>query len=227
MKFVSIIVALAAIFLFPAASGLAQEQQPVTTVVEEPPGDNCPAGGVKVTVTPAPEPDPEPTPDPTETPTPDPTETATPEPTLTAVAAQAQEPEVYYVCNGQSGEPGPDGQDGPDGANGLDGTDGVDGADGMDGENASDGSTSPKSSVCASAGVKWMRVPARFKRHRKVTVIANAKRRHVRVSARHKVRVDLRRAACGYYPVLVRKRGIRPLLRIWHLTPSSARVERL
>lgn len=226
MKFVSIIVALAAIFLFPAASGVAQEQQPVITVVEEPSGDNCPTGGVKVTVTPAPEPDPEPTPDPTETPTPDPTETVTPEPTLTAVAAQAQEPNVYYVCNGQSGEPGPDGQAGSDGIDGLDGPDGVDGADGMDGESASGGSTNPKP-VCASAGVKRIRVPARFKRHRQVTVIANAKRRHVRVSARHKVRVDLRRAACGYYPVLVSKRGIRPMLRIWHLTPSRARVERL
>ena len=101
MKNVYIIAACWAAFLvFPGAAGLAQSGTlpPDITVEDEPPGDNCEFGGVKVTVTPAEE-EPEPTPEPTEEPTPDPTATPTPEPTETPAA----EPEIFYVCNGQQG----------------------------------------------------------------------------------------------------------------------------
>ena len=69
MKRILITVAASAAFFVPAAV-LAQSPSPTITVVAEPPGDNCEFGGVKVTVTPAEEP--EPTPEPTEEPTPDP-----------------------------------------------------------------------------------------------------------------------------------------------------------
>ena len=194
----------------------AQAQDPVPaddiTVVVEPPGENCVNGGIKVTVTTTPE---DPEQEPVET--------------------------VYYVCNGQDGEPGTpgtpgepgdpgppgppgddgapgqDGQDGSDGADGSDGVDGADGIDGAEGENAGPVQV-PASQACASAGIKRLKLPSRYRGVRKVTVIANARLRTVRVSANRRVRVDLRRVTCGYYPVIVQRRGIRPVLKIYRLT---------
>ena len=122
-KTVIIIAAISAAFFVPGGSGVrAQSPSPTITVVAEPPGDNCEFGGVKVTVTPAEE---TPTPEPTDTATPEPTDTPdpteTPTDTPSAVAAQAAEPDVEYVCNGQPGEPGQDGLDGQDGQDGQDG----------------------------------------------------------------------------------------------------------
>ena len=218
-----------AAFVFGGAAVVAQEPPPpVITVVEEPPGDNCEFGGVKVTVTPAevpeptptPPPDTDPTPTPEPTPTPTPTEEPTPTPTPTPddgrdppTARLSQSvPESYYICNGQVGDPG------LDGSNGFDGRDGSDGFDGQDGSGGTGNGNTVNTSAraCASAGVKRMRLPARFKGVRSVTVVANGKRRAVRVRGR-RVRVDLRRARCGYYPVLIQRRGIKPVLRIWHL----------
>ena len=210
---------------------LAQSPQPTITVVAEPPGDNCEFGGVKVTVTPADEPEPtpepteEPTPDPTEEPTPDPTEDPTEEPTEPPTARVSQaEPTVEYVCNGQPGAPGDNGdngQDGQDGNDGDDGTDGQDGFDGMDADSDTPGIQARRGDQCATAGVKKVRVPKRFKG--RVTITANSQRKRPRVK-RHVVKVNLRRVPCGYYPVLVQKRGVRSYLVVLRLT--SKRVTR-
>ena len=211
----------------------AQAQDPAPaddiTVVSEPPGENCASGGIKVTVTTTPE-DPE----------------AEPVETVYYVCnGQDGEPgtpgeDGEDGAPGTPGEPGPEGPQGPpgepgqDGAPGTDGQDGNDGADGNDGVDGADGSDGeqgpirvPVSQACASAGVKRLRLPSRFANARRVTVIANAKRRTVRVSARRTVRVDLRRVTCGYYPVIIRKKGIRSELRIWHLTAGGASVSRI
>lgn len=214
MRYVLSIIAASAAFFVPAAV-LAQSPQPTITVVAEPPGDNCEFGGVKVTVTPAEEATP--TPDPTEDPTPDPTEDPTEEPTEdpteppTAAAAQA-EPDVTYVCNGQPGEPGTDGNDGADGADGDSGT------DGMDADAETPGVQALPANRCATAGVKKVKVPRRFRNGKTVVVTANAQRRHAHVK-RHAVKVNLRRVPCGYYPVLVQRRGVRSWLIVLRLTP--------
>ena len=232
MRSILAIAAALAAFAYGGAAVVAQEAPttpPIITVVEEPPGGNCEFGGVKVTVTPAEEPVPTPTPTepPDVDPTPTPTPTETPEPTPTpddgrdpptAQLSQA-DPEVSYICNGQSGDPG------LDGSNGFDGRDGSDGFDGQDGSNGGGNGNTVNSSAraCASAGIKRMRLPARFRGSGSVTVVANGKRRSARVRGR-RVRVDLRRARCGYYPVLVQRRGVRPVLKVWHLTTGRATV---
>jgi Collagen triple helix repeat (20 copies) len=223
MKKIVITIAATAAFFVPVGTGvLAQSPSPTITVVAEPPGENCEFGGVKVTVTPAEEP--EPTPEPTEEPTPDPTEDPTEEPTEepteppTAAAAQA-EPEVTYVCNGQPGEPGTDGQDGADGADGDDGTDGMDGFDGTDAEPGTPGIQAAAGERCRTAGVKKLRLPKRFKYVKRVTLTVNSKRTHPRVK-RRVVKVNLRRVPCGYYPVLVQRRGVRSWLIVLRLTPN-------
>ena len=200
------LVATAAFFLF-AGTATGQEPPPANdiTVVVEPPGSNCEAGGIKVTVTPIPE-------DPEEEPV----------------------PSVYYVCNGQQGEPGEPGPEGPPGEgepglpgdpgqDGLPGEPGIEGPPGEDGNSAETPSTGSGSRACASASVVRMKLPARYRGVRKVTVIVNGKRRSARVQ-RQRVQVDLRKLQCGYYPVLVQRRGIKSALRIWHLTPGGASV---
>jgi len=217
MKRVLIVVAASAAFLLPTQAGvLAQSPQPTITVEAEPPGDNCEFGGVKVTVTPADEPTP--TPEPTDTPDPEPTDTPEPTPTDTpsAVAAQAAEPDVEYVCNGQPGEPG---QDGSDGMDGQDGQDGQDGLDGMDSDASTPGIQASRANTCATAGVKRVRLPKRFKSVKRVTVTVNSQRKHP-VVKRRVVKVSLRRVPCGYYPVLVQKRHVRSYLVVLRLTPT-------
>ena len=222
MKKALIIIAASAAF-FVSGTGLAQTPSPTITVVAEPPGDNCEFGGVKVTVTPADEPEPtpdpteEPTPDPTEEPTPDPTEDPTEEPTEPPTARVSQaEPEVEYICNGQPGEPGDAGNDGQDGADGDNG----DGTrlDGMDADFDTPGIQATRANRCATAGTKKVKVPKRFHNGTKVRVTANGQRRSSRVR-KHKVSANLRTVPCGYYPVLVQKRGMRSALVVLRLTP--------
>lgn len=230
MKKIVITIAATAAFFVPVGTGvLAQSPSPTITVVAEPPGENCEFGGVKVTVTPAEEPTPEPTeeptPDPTEEPTPDPTEDPTEEPTdtPTVAAAQAAEPTVEYVCNGQPGEPGQDGQDGQDGTDGQDGDNGL---DGMDADADTPGIQATPANRCATAKTVKVKLPRRFHNRVKVRVTANAQRRSARVR-RHKVSVNLRRVPCGYYPVLVQKRGVRSYLIVLRFTPHRVSLSRI
>ena len=186
------------------------------TVTDEPAGENCEYGGVRITVThPEPTPDPteEPTPDPTEEPTPDPTEDPTETPEATQL--RRREPDMTFVCNGQSGEPG---QDGTDGADGDDGDNGENGMDGMDSDFETPGIQATRSNRCATAGVVKVRVPKRFRNGTRVRVTANGRRRSARVRKR-KVAANLSTVPCGYWPVLIQRRGKRSALIVVRLTP--------
>ena len=203
----------------------AQTTGDTVTVTDEPAGDNCEFGGVKITVTHA-EPTPEPTEDPTEEPTPEPTATEDPteDPTETPMARAAQaEPDVTYVCNGQAGPPGDNGENGSDGADGDNGDNGADGLDGMDADPDTPGVQATRSNRCATAKTIRVRVPARFRNGQRVRVTANGRRRTSRVR-KHKVAANLKTVPCGYWPVLISKRGKRSALVVLHLT--NRRVSR-
>jgi hypothetical protein len=207
----------AAVLALGLPSAPAQTPGDTVTVTNEPPGDNCEFGGVKITVTHA-EPTPEPTEDPTEEPTPDPTEDPTPDPSETPMASTAQdEPDVTYVCNGQSGDPGQDGMDGSDGQ------DGTDGLDGMDADPDTPGVQAVRSNRCATAGIIRVRVARRFHNRSRVKVTTNGRRVTRRVR-KHKVAANLKTVPCGFYPVLVQRRGLRSQLIVLRLT--SHRVVR-
>jgi len=169
------------------------------TVVPEPAGANCAAGGVKITVSPTPPPPPAPPP----------------------------ADQVSYVCSGpagadgQDGAPGLPGADGQDGAPGLDGLDGQDGADGFNGSDgtttAAAGGTGSRVASCGKASrvIAW-HLPARFRRATSATVVVGGHRRVV-LLARGTVLVDLHGLACGSYPIVVQRRGLRPAVRIFTL----------
>jgi hypothetical protein len=193
------------------------------TVTDEPPGENCEFGGVKITVTHVePEPTEEPTPEPTEEPTPDPTEEPTPDPTETPEARAGQAPEVTYVCSGQQGAPGDPGDNGD---NGEDGRDGMDGLDGMDSDPDTPGVQARRSDRCATAGIIRVKVPKRFRNGARVRVTANGQRSSRRRVRNRKVSANLRAVPCGYYPVLVQRRNVRSYVTVLWLTPRRvARV---
>lgn len=192
----ALLVTLAAL-AFPAAAAAD-----TITVVPEPAGANCATGGVKITVTPTPPPPPDPAP-------PD---------------------QISYVCSGPAGVDGQPGADGAPGADGQDGTPGLDGLDGQDGSNGFDGSDGTGGSTSASATktpscgkasrvVTW-HLPARFRRATSATVIVGGHRRVVLVE-RGTVLVDLHGLACGSYPVVVQRRGLRPAVRVFTLNRSG------
>jgi len=93
-------------------------------VEDEPEGENCEAGGVRITLVHGKldeepveeEPTPEPTPD--ETPEPDIQQMNNPPP-----EHEDLEDEVFFVCNGLDGEPGEPGEPGADGPEGPEGPD--------------------------------------------------------------------------------------------------------
>ena len=233
-NFVCIFAALAAFILLSGQSAKSQNPEPTVTVVTEPPGSNCRDGGIKVTVTPPPETQATPEPTPTTTPTPEPTSTPTPEPTATPTAtatrtprprptrtprptpvariAQAEEPTVTYVCNGQQGSPGFDGFDGRDGKDGFDGFDGRD-------ADSNPALSAPTNEACQSARIASQRLPVRFRRAATVRLTVNAKQKSVKVNQRV-IKVDVRKLPCGYYPILVQRRGTKSALYVYRLTPS-------
>ena len=171
------------------------------TVVPEPAGANCAAGGVKITVTPTPP----------------------------APPAPAPPDQISYVCAGgpgQDGAPGADGQDGAPGQDGIDGQDGQDGqsgADGFDGQNGSSSSSSARAPSCGKASrvVVW-HLPARYRHVRSATAVVGGHKRTISVNG-GAVSVDLHGLACGSYPIVIQRRGLRPAVRIYTLS-SSGRV---
>jgi hypothetical protein len=191
----ALLVTLAALAVFPAAAAAD-----TISVVPEPAGANCPAGGVKITVTPTP-------PAPPAPPPPD---------------------QVSYVCSGPAGADGAPGTDGAPGADGTDGTDGVDGQDGSNGFDGSDATssgsgatTTSRTPSCGKASrvITW-HLPARFKRVTSATVIVGGHKRTVTIT-RGAVSVDLHGLACGSYPIVIQRRGIRPVVRIFTLDRSG------
>lgn len=203
----------------------AQTQGDTIDVVPEPPGANCPTGGVKITVThsgdPAPPPDityvcngqqgPPGTPgEPGE-----PGEPGTPgEPGPPGDPGEPGTP-------GDPGEPGQDGSEGPPGMDGLEGPPGMDGF--FDGGGASDAPVRvPEDQACASASVATLKLPKRYRGVSRVRLTVAGQRKFTSVT-RRRVKVDLRRLRCGYYPVLVQKRGVRSALSVWRLTETRLR----
>ena len=205
-----LVLALALVLCVAAPAAAQTPAGDTIDVAPEPAGDNCEFGGVRITVTHPP----------------------------------PAEPDVTYVCNGQQGppgDPGEPGEPGPPGEPGEEGPPGQDGLPGLDG--GGDGGTDfigdigadlgdvgdvgtgppvprvPASRACASAKVTKLRLPRRFRGVRRVKLTVAGRRASTRVS-RRRVNVDLRRLPCGYYPVLVQKRGVRSALFIWRLTPS-------
>ena len=220
---------LACLALCPSA--FAQATGDTIEVVPEPPGANCPTGGVRITVThagdPAPPPDvtyvcngqtgPPGTPGSPGTP-------GTPGP-----PGEPGEPGEPGTPGdpGDPGEPGGDGPEGPPGQDGQEGPPGMDGFDGADGF-ADVGSGPgeaparvPRSQACASARVTSLRLPKRFRGAQRVRLTVAGQRKSAAVT-RRRVKVDLRRLRCGYYPVLVQKRGIKSALFVWRLTPNRS-----
>ena len=65
-----------------------------------------------------------------------------------------------------------------------------------------------------------MRLPARYANNKTVTVLVNAHRYSTRVRS-HRVRVDLRGMGCGSYPVIVKRAGVKPVVRIFTLHPGG------
>ena len=175
------------------------------SVVPEPAGANCATGGVKITVTP--------------------TQPAPPAPPLPD--------QVSYVCSGPAGvdgapgtdgAPGADGQDGQPGADGIDGSDGSNGFDGQDSTGTTSSSSTGSSTRPASCGkssrvISW-HLPARFKRATSATVVINGHRRTVLVE-RGTILVDLHGLACGSYPIVVQRRGMKSAVRIFTLNRSG------
>ena len=92
------------------------------------------------------------------------------------------------------------------------------GLDGMDADPDTPGIQASRRNRCATAGYVRVRVPARFHNGARVRVTANGQRKRVRVRKR-KVRADLRTVPCGYFPVLVQRRGTRSALVVLRLTP--------
>ena len=219
----SVVCASVVFALFPAS---ASAQSGTIDVVLEPPGPNCANGGVQITETPPP----------------------------------PASPEVYYICNGQTGPPGTPGSPGTPGTPGPPGEPGEPGEPGQDGESGQPGDPGepgqegppgmdglsggtdfgdigdvgadigvgtgppaprvPASQACASARVTTLRLPKRFRGARRVRLTVAGQRKSAAVS-RRRVKVDLRRLRCGYYPVLVQKRGTKSALFIWRLTPNG------
>lgn len=226
----------AAIALIPSASAqdscslppeVCEADPSQLSVAVEPPGENCPTGGIAITVTPKPEetPTPEPTdtpePEPTDTPTPEPTETPTPEPTETptptAVAAQDEEPQVFYICNGD--DLGADETPTPDPDDTSDPGDFIDNGDSEQNFDEGIGTTRRPSCGKASRTVS-QRLPKRYHGVKRVSMTLNGRKRSTVV--RHQaVRINLRGLKCGSYPVVIQRRGIKPYVRIFTLHRSG------
>jgi hypothetical protein len=156
----------------------------------EPPGTNCPNGGVKITT----------------------------------IHPPPAEPDVVFVCNGdpgQAGDPGDPGQAGDPGQDGQDGSNGSDGSDGFDGRDATPPTSSSARRSCGKASkTVRLRLPARFRRARTVTLTVAGDRNSVPVT-RRAITVNLKGLPCGSYPVVVQRRGIRPFVRIFTLHPGG------
>ena len=161
---------------------------PVVTVVEEPPGDNCEFGGVEGHRYAGRSSEPTPTPPPDTDPTP------TPNQRRHLLQLRSQRPRLRQlltmgVIHRRHACHNPfrsritfvmaSRRSGTGRSNGFDGRDGSDGFDGQDGSGGTGNSNTVNASAraCASAGVKRMRLPARFEGVRSVTVMANGRRR--------------------------------------------------
>ena len=188
-------------------------------VVEEPEGENCPAGGVKITVI--------------------------RNGGHVTEFGEGNATEDFYVCNGEDGEPGPPGEDGEDGEDGAPGAPGAPGtgtpgAPGAPGADGADGPAGPGGDDCVNRRRRvalvipnrppWLRAfPARGR----VLVRINRQFQRPRIrrgpNGRRFVNVRVAGFECGVYPITMRARvqgrGVYPAKRLIILR-GGLRVER-
>ena len=180
------------------------------TVSDEPPGENCPNGGIKVEVIHPVPPDVDPL---TEIPEP-------PEP----------EVEVFYICNGLDGEPGEPGEDGEPGTPGAPGTPGTQiiGPFGIPGINITqDTAVNVNISGGAFGNCQSLRrrarlvLPERLRSFSTVRVrIDRGRARQALVRNNRSVRVNMRGKRCGPHVITVRKRNVPATVRLWTVTSA-------
>jgi hypothetical protein len=209
------------------------------TVAVEPEGTNCPAAGIKVTVT---------------------------HPPKGKTEEGHDEPDVFFVCNGQPGLPGLPGPPGSPGEPGLPGVPGEPGQDGLPGtsddvfpgvdgssiiidnnitieapDNGDNDTTLPGGNTdtgtgatrpCRSTRIAHMNLPRRLGRfgHIRVRVDGGPGRwTRVRTSPEgiRYVLVNMRGIRCGRHIIIGRRSNpsVRPTVRIWYVT-SSRRITR-
>ena len=171
-------------------------------VVEEPAGENCPAGGIKVTVI--------------------------RDGGHVKEFGEDRASEDFYVCNGEDGE---DGEDGAPGAPGLPGADGPAGPPGPPGPPGADGQPGAGEACVNGRRLSPLFLPIRrpwqaaFPRRGLVRVKINGDTQVRRVlrtdSGRTYVRVVVRGLPCGVYPITVRSTGRWPAKRIWIIRPDA------
>jgi Collagen triple helix repeat (20 copies) len=200
-------------------------------IAEEPEGENCPAGGIKVILIHARDRKGEEYPD----------------------KHDHGDIDVFFICNGIDGEPGPpgppgppgeDGEPGEPGAPGEPGTSGDPGEPGPPGEPGLPGEPGPEGppgnvSDCIFPRNAQMRLPGRFRSlvgtRVRVVLAGDVQRPQIRLGPGGRVRILVRTRgiACGTYPLVVRSIGgrtasgqrIRTAIRIWTLR-SSGRIVR-
>jgi hypothetical protein len=210
-------------------------------VVTEPPGANCPAGGVKITVIQGKPDEAAPAPEPITT---GPAPPKPPDPTdLT-----------FFVCNGvpgAAGAQGPPGPAGPTGATGATGATGPAGAAGAAGPagpagprgaTGAQGPAGPGTSAlrCQVSTLRGQRLflPARFAGRGAVQLtIRGPNTTRVRFNGLLRVRVAANGAGrylfipllarrCGKYTLVARAPGVRPLAQVWTITGRFGLVRR-
>ena len=175
------------------------------TITEEPAGENCPAGGIKIVVTHRDPPAPERRNDP-----PDPPDPVT---------------ETFFVCNGIDGLPGEPGEPGIPGTPGTPGAT-IIGPGGLPFTVTQ--TTTVNVNINGGRGCKSIRrrarlvLPQRMRDETTVRVKVDRERAISRVVIRDRfVRVNMRGKRCGAHLVQVRKRGIDPTLRLWTVTSPT------
>jgi hypothetical protein len=125
-----------------------------------------------------------------------------------------------FVCNGVSGPQGPAGPQGTTGLPGQQGAPGANGTNGVNGTNGAGGAngttTTTSAGGCTIQRSVRLVLPRRFRSFRSVRLAIDASgQRVLRVHNQRYIEVDMRDRACGTHVLVVRKRGVRALIRVW------------
>lgn len=116
------------------------------------------------------------------------------------------------------GATGPAGPAGPQGPAGPAGPAGKDGANGTSAQSVSRQSVAAKGK-CTSKRTLSIRLPRGY--HGRITALVSGKRQTVRVDSRRRIRLTFRGVKCGIGSVVIRKRGLKPVVRIYTLGPDG------
>lgn len=155
-------------------------------VTKEEPGENCAAGGVKITVEPG----------------------TLPEYDANEYGWIVNEGDVFYVCNGVDGH---DGQDGRQGEAGAPGANGSSGANGTNGTTTTVTviqrvpATAPR--ACVSHRHFFVKLPKDLRGVKKIRVNFAGKVTTMKVTKGGRIMLDFRGHRCGQYAVAIHKKG--------------------